>query len=60
MLSEFLTSLTPHERDFCRDYLHISTDNDKTVLVNCYSSANIWQLTRRIYKKLQIYLGSTS
>jgi DNA-directed RNA polymerase specialized sigma24 family protein len=60
MLTEFLDLLTPSERDFCCGYLRVSAENDPAVSVNRYTSTNIWQLTHRIYMKLQNYLGSIS
>jgi DNA-directed RNA polymerase specialized sigma24 family protein len=57
LLTEFIASLTPHERDFCFEYLQISPDDNRIRLEKNYSPANIWQLTRRIYKKFVSYLG---
>jgi hypothetical protein len=59
MLAEFLASLTPRERAFCGEYLHVGADGDGARLETPYSSANIWQITRRIYKKFLSYIGST-
>jgi DNA-directed RNA polymerase specialized sigma24 family protein len=56
-LSEFLTTLTPHERDFCGKYLRISgAENNRLASISC-STANIWQTTHRIYKKFLYYIG---
>jgi DNA-directed RNA polymerase specialized sigma24 family protein len=57
MLAEFMTSLTPREREFCYEYLQISSDDRRSTRETNYSPANIWQLTRRIYKKFLTYIG---
>jgi DNA-directed RNA polymerase specialized sigma24 family protein len=57
MVGEFMTSLTPREREFCYEYLQISSDDRRVSRETTYSSANIWQLTRRIYKKFLNYIG---
>jgi hypothetical protein len=60
MFTEFLASLTPRERDFCYEYLQVSADENRVRLKNDYSSANIWQLTRRIYKKFLTFIDPAS
>jgi DNA-directed RNA polymerase specialized sigma24 family protein len=55
MMAEFLALLTPRERVFCFDYLQLSPDDIRLQPDRVYSPANIWQLTRRIYKKFQNY-----
>jgi hypothetical protein len=60
MLAEFLASLTPRERDFCYEHLQISASESRMPANKLYSSASIWQLTRRIYKKFLSYIGSIS
>ncbi|MCC6127018.1 MAG: sigma-70 family RNA polymerase sigma factor [Pirellulales bacterium] len=57
MLAEFLSSLTPRERDFCCEYLHVSGDDNAMLADHSFSSAYIWQMTRRIYKKFLSYVG---
>jgi DNA-directed RNA polymerase specialized sigma24 family protein len=59
MMAEFLTSLTPRERDFCYEYLQISANDQRETREIPYSTANIWQLTRRIYKKFLNFFGPT-
>jgi hypothetical protein len=60
MFAEFLTSLTPRERDFCYEYLQVSGEDNPVRSENSYSSANIWQLTRRIYKKFLSFIDPTA
>jgi DNA-directed RNA polymerase specialized sigma24 family protein len=57
LCAEFLASLTPRERDFCYEYLQVSPDDAKILAETSYSSANIWQLTSRIYKKFRDYFN---
>jgi hypothetical protein len=52
-LSEFLCTLTPHERVFCSDYLLAEPSG---VVKEPYSSASIWQLSHRVYRKLLRFL----
>lgn len=52
-LSEFLGTLTPHERVFCNDYLLAEPSGAKE---QSHSTANIWQLSHRIYRKLLRFL----
>jgi DNA-directed RNA polymerase specialized sigma24 family protein len=59
MFAEFLTSLTPRERDFCYEYLQVSAEDNPMRSENSYSSANVWQLTRRIYKKFLSFIDPT-
>jgi hypothetical protein len=56
-LSEFLAKLSPLEQGFCSDYLLATGREDGDLPHPSYSSANIWQLTRRVYKKFLRYLG---
>jgi DNA-directed RNA polymerase specialized sigma24 family protein len=55
--TEFLALLTPRERQFCFEYLQVSPDDRRIEIDDRYSPANIWQLTRRIYKKFLSYIG---
>jgi hypothetical protein len=55
--TEFLALLTPRERQFCFEYLQVSPDDRRIEIDDGYSPANIWQLTRRIYKKFLSYIG---
>ena len=57
LVGEFLALLTPRERIFCFDYLQISPDDKQMKSDKPYSPANIWQLTRRVYKKFLNYIG---
>lgn len=52
-LSEFLCTLTPHERVFCNDYLLAEPSSTQEP---SHSTANIWQLSHRIYRKLLRFL----
>jgi hypothetical protein len=52
-LDEFLGTLTPHERAFCSDYL---LSNPAEEDGQRKSLANIWQLSRRVYRKLLKFL----
>jgi hypothetical protein len=54
-LSEFLSMLTPGERQFAVD--HLLGESNSTDPPNSRSPASIWQFTRRIRKKLTGYLG---
>ena len=47
-MREFLTTLTPHERSFCDEFL-MGVPDDGTRQRR--SPASIWQLTHRVYKK---------
>jgi DNA-directed RNA polymerase specialized sigma24 family protein len=59
--NEFVQTLTPHEQNFCESYLMSETGESEIALKSSpYSSANIWQLTHRIYKKMQAFLGKCS
>jgi len=58
--SEFLSTLTPHERQFAADYLLSTPPGAGGPLQKPHSPANIWQLTRRIHRKLLGYLGRKS
>lgn len=51
LVTEFLSILTPRERSFCFEYLQISPEDGRVDFVLPYSPENIWQLTRRVYKK---------
>ena len=51
-LTEFLCTLTPQEKIFCSDYLLA----EPAPAEGPYSSANIWQLSHRIYHKLLHFL----
>jgi hypothetical protein len=53
-LSEFLGTLTLGEREFCGEYLLAPADEAGPQV---YSSASIWQFTRRIYRKLTKFLA---
>jgi len=53
-LSEFLGTLSPGERGFCNEHL-LAEGSDAGAVA--YSSANIWQLTRRVYQKLARFLA---
>ncbi len=55
--SEFLSTLTPHERQFTSEYLLSPPPGEDDPLQEPHSPANIWQLTRRIHRKLLGYLG---
>jgi hypothetical protein len=51
---EFLSTLTRAELTFYKDVLiGFAADNGEAD----YSPANVWQLTRRVKKKLQAFLG---
>jgi len=52
-LSEFLATLTPQERAFCDAYLLSLPPSGMAKAEPKLSSTNIWQLTRRIRKKLR-------
>jgi hypothetical protein len=56
-LSEFLCTLTPHERVFCNDYLLTEPSG---AAEQPHSAANIWQLSHRIYRKLLRFLDVRS
>ena len=56
-LSEFFATLTPQEQGFCGDYLLAASGNNGEQPNPSYSTANIWQLTRRVYKKFLNYIG---
>jgi DNA-directed RNA polymerase specialized sigma24 family protein len=59
--NEFVQTLTPHEQDFCESYLMSEVGDAELALKSSpYSPANIWQLTHRIYKKMQAFLGKGS
>jgi len=51
-LTEFLSTLTPREREYCESYLLGSVD---VAQVN-YSPANRWQLQHRVRRKLWTFL----
>jgi hypothetical protein len=58
-LSEFMATLTPHERGFAGEYLlnrSAETDSDAEPTP---SPSNFWQLTRRIRRKLLDFLDRT-
>jgi hypothetical protein len=57
LLGEFLSSLTPREREFCCEYLQISSDDLTERQEHSFSSASIWQMTSRVYKKFLRYIG---
>ena len=52
-LAEFLGTLTPHERGFCNDYL---LTEPSVAAEGTHSTATIWQLSHRIYRKLLHFL----
>ena len=54
VLSEFLDTLSPGERGFCNEHLLAEAADAGAV---AYSSASIWQLTRRVYQKLMRFLS---
>ena len=55
IIAEFLDTLTPTERCFCRELL-LSKEPEE--IEKCErSQANIWQLTHRTYKKMMHFLG---
>ncbi len=56
-IAEFIATLTPHERQFCEEYLLLTAAEDGDFSPAAYSSTNVWQLTRRVYKKFMRYLG---
>jgi len=58
--AEFLSTLTPHERQFASDYLLSNNPVEDCPPKKHHSPANIWQLTRRIHRKLLGYLGKKS
>ena len=59
--NEFIQTLTPHEQNFCESYLMSEAGESEGALKSSpYSSANIWQLTHRIYKKMRAFLGKSS
>lgn len=53
---EFLLTLTPTERTFYQKVLVHSDEPAEGT--SDYSSSNVWQLTRRVKKKLQAFLGT--
>ena len=55
-MSDFLGTLTPHERGFCGDYLLSAPAEGGDSAARNHTSANIWQLSRRIHKKLLSFL----
>jgi DNA-directed RNA polymerase specialized sigma24 family protein len=59
-MAEFLATLTPHERGFCGDYLLATPSETALAAESAHSPSNIWQLTRRIYKKLLEFLDDRS
>jgi len=56
-LAEFIRTLTPQEQVFCNEYLlaEPAASSERS-----YSSANIWQMSRRIYRKLLRFLNAGS
>jgi hypothetical protein len=54
-LSEFLGTLTPHERVFCSDYL--LAEPSGPAKEPC-SATSVWQLSHRIYRKLLRFLDA--
>jgi hypothetical protein len=54
-LAEFLPTLTPREQVFCNDYL---LAEPSVAAEQPYTSANVWQLTHRIYQKLLRFLNA--
>jgi DNA-directed RNA polymerase specialized sigma24 family protein len=59
--NEFVQTLTPREQSFCENYLMSEAGDAELALKSAsYSSANIWQLTHRIYKKMLAFLGKNS
>ena len=55
-LGEFLATLTPHERGFCGDYLLSAPAGSGVQRQSSLSPTTIWQLTRRIHRKLMKFL----
>ena len=53
---DFLLTLTPTERTFYQKVLVHSDEPAEGT--SDYSSSNVWQLTRRVKKKLQAFLGT--
>lgn len=53
---EFVATLTPTERTFYHEVLLHYDQQDKSPIE--YTSANVWQLTSRVKKKLQAFLGT--
>jgi len=51
-LTDFLATLTPHERRFCTDHLLAGGTPTAPTAEKTYSRSNIWQLTHRVYEKL--------
>jgi hypothetical protein len=56
-LAEFLITLSPHEQDFCNEYLLLENGEHAD---SAYTTTNIRQLTHRIYKKFLSYIGRNS
>jgi len=52
-VEEFLATLTPAEREFCKRYLLQLPDQ---TVRQTYSEANIWQLRHRVRQKLQAFV----
>ena len=48
-VTEFLGTLTPREQAFYHDYL---VAEPESAVATQYSSANVWQLTHRVYQKM--------
>ncbi len=55
-LDEFLATLSPSEQRFCHQYL-INAPADGGAASLSYSQVNVWQKTRRLYKRLLEFLG---
>ena len=58
-ISDFLATLTPREQKFCNEFLLESPENDPIEALDRVrvSSPNVWQQTRRLYLKMQDFLG---
>ena len=53
-LEDFLSMLTPQEHNFCREVLLAGPAAGGEISL---STANIWQLTHRVYEKLLHFMG---
>ena len=58
-LDEFLATLSAADRTFYEEYL-VSSQGAGGSAELCYSQANVWQRTHRLYKRLLGFLGKES
>jgi hypothetical protein len=56
-LEAFLSTLSRGERDFCTRYLLEAPSGNGKQSENGHSPSGIWQVSRRVYRKLVGFLG---